>query len=110
MFQKNDGRLRWKSVLLMLLLFPILSNAQKNGSDVERPKLVVGIMVDQMRWDYLHRYSSRYGEGGFKRLLREGFTCDNTYINYRSEEHTSELQSRENLVCRLLLEKKNITK
>src|SRR5690554_1104633 len=82
MFQKNDGRLRWKSVLLMLLLFPILSNAQKNGSDAERPKLVVGIMVDQMRWDYLHRYSSRYGEGGFKRLLREGFTCDNTYINY----------------------------
>src|SRR5690606_40990665 len=28
------------------------------------------------------------------------------YIIYRSEEHTSELQSRENLVCRLLLEKK----
>src|SRR5690606_40690053 len=28
--------------------------------------------------------------------------------DYRSEEHTSELQSRENLVCRLLLEKKNI--
>src|SRR6266511_1267984 len=28
--------------------------------------------------------------------------------NQRSEEHTSELQSRENLVCRLLLEKKNI--
>src|SRR5690606_42151510 len=27
----------------------------------------------------------------------------------RSEEHTSELQSRENLVCRLLLEKKNRT-
>src|SRR5690606_23495810 len=27
----------------------------------------------------------------------------------RSEEHTSELQSRENLVCRLLLEKKNLT-
>src|SRR5690606_40994456 len=29
-----------------------------------------------------------------------------TYPNIRSEEHTSELQSRENLVCRLLLEKK----
>src|SRR5690606_22254545 len=29
------------------------------------------------------------------------------YLNFRSEEHTSELQSRENLVCRLLLEKKN---
>ena len=29
------------------------------------------------------------------------------YIRIRSEEHTSELQSRRNLVCRLLLEKKN---
>src|SRR5690606_31424889 len=46
------------------------------------PKLVVGIMVDQMRWDYLYRYYDRYGEGGFKRLLNDGFTCENTYINY----------------------------
>src|SRR5690606_39726364 len=30
-----------------------------------------------------------------------------TDLSFRSEEHTSELQSRENLVCRLLLEKKN---
>src|SRR5690606_39302614 len=33
-----------------------------------------------------------------------------TSSNERSEEHTSELQSRENLVCRLLLEKKKKTK
>src|SRR5690606_41007002 len=32
----------------------------------------------------------------------------NYVLSNRSEEHTSELQSRENLVCRLLLEKKNI--
>src|SRR5690606_42152394 len=32
------------------------------------------------------------------------------YLQIRSEEHTSELQSRENLVCRLLLEKKNKTR
>src|SRR2546430_7460105 len=32
----------------------------------------------------------------------------NLYIDARSEEHTSELQSQSNLVCRLLLEKKNI--
>jgi len=82
MFQKFHVRLNWKPVLLLLILFPTFSYAQKNGSDAERPKLVVGLMVDQMRWDYLHRYSSRYGEGGFKRLLREGFSCDNTYINY----------------------------
>ncbi|SEN84711.1 Type I phosphodiesterase / nucleotide pyrophosphatase [bacterium A37T11] len=47
-----------------------------------KPKLVVGIVVDQMRWDYLYRYQDRYSENGFKRLLRDGFSCENTYINY----------------------------
>jgi len=47
-----------------------------------RPKLVVGLMVDQMRWDYLYRFADRYGENGFKRLLNEGFSCENTIINY----------------------------
>lgn len=47
-----------------------------------RPKLVVGIVVDQMRWDFLYRYYERYGMGGFKRLLNEGFTCENVNINY----------------------------
>lgn len=49
---------------------------------VARPKLVVGIAIDQMRWDYLHRFSHQFGEGGFKRMLREGFTCDSTFINH----------------------------
>lgn len=49
---------------------------------VQRPKLVVGIVVDQMRWDYLYRYQNRYTEGGFKRLLNEGFSCENTAIPY----------------------------
>ena len=47
-----------------------------------RPKLVVGIVVDQMRWDYLYRYYDRYGAGGFRRLLNEGFSCEDTYINH----------------------------
>src|SRR5690606_40272985 len=38
---------------------------------------------------------------------RAGSTNQATKRRHRSEEHTSELQSRENLVCRLLLEKKN---
>ncbi|WP_218280299.1 hypothetical protein [Verrucomicrobium spinosum] len=47
------------------------------GAGPERPKLVVGIAVDQMRWDFLYKYQERYGEGGFKRLVGEGFTCEN---------------------------------
>lgn len=60
----------------VLLLATLATFAQ------ERPKLIVGIAVDQMRWDYLHRYYNSYGEGGFKRLMNEGFDCENTMINY----------------------------
>ncbi|MCO6496675.1 MAG: alkaline phosphatase family protein [Chitinophagaceae bacterium] len=56
--------------------------AQDRGNQVERPKLVVGIVVDQMRWDYLYRYYDRYGNGGFKRMLNEGFTCENAFISH----------------------------
>ena len=56
--------------------------AQTQNNAISRPKLVVGLMVDQMRWDYLYRYYDRYSENGFKRLLREGFACENTLIPY----------------------------
>ncbi len=46
------------------------------------PKLVVGIVIDQMRWDYLYRYNTLYGTGGFKRLMQEGHSCENTMIPY----------------------------
>ncbi|RZK53937.1 MAG: alkaline phosphatase family protein, partial [Pedobacter sp.] len=49
---------------------------------IERPKLVVGLVIDQMRWDYLYRYYDRYSKGGFKRLINEGFSAENTFIPY----------------------------
>ena len=51
-------------------------------SQQKQPKLVVGIVVDQMRYDYLTRYWDRYGEGGFKKLVNEGFNCKNMNYNY----------------------------
>ncbi|HEY0261576.1 MAG TPA: alkaline phosphatase PafA [Chitinophagales bacterium] len=51
-------------------------------SEPTRPKLVIGLMFDQMRWDYLYRYSEKYGNEGFKRLLNEGYSCENTQIPY----------------------------
>ena len=47
-----------------------------------KPKLVVGLVVDQMRWDYLTRYADLYCDGGFRRLMRDGYNCNSTYINY----------------------------
>ncbi|MFI5453803.1 alkaline phosphatase PafA [Pedobacter sp. UC225_61] len=49
---------------------------------VARPKLVVGMVIDQMRWDYLYRFYNRYSKGGFKRLINEGFSVENTFIPY----------------------------
>ena len=66
-----------KSISLLTLVFCCLVAAQVN-----RPKLVVGIVVDQMRPDYLYRYYNDYGENGFKRLMREGFNFKNINYNY----------------------------
>jgi predicted AlkP superfamily pyrophosphatase or phosphodiesterase len=49
----------------------------------QQPRLVIGITVDQMRWDYLYRFEHRWHEkGGFRRLLDSGFVCNNLQINY----------------------------
>ncbi len=70
--------------LIVVCLSVVYSFAQPTAkiSYVQRPKLVVGIVVDQMRWDFLYRYYDRYGNGGFKRLLNNGFSCENAMINY----------------------------
>ena len=62
---------------ILLCMTTIVAMAQ-----VERPKLVVGLVVDQMRWDYLYYYYDKYGQGGLRRLVDEGFNCDNNLINY----------------------------
>ena len=61
----------------------ILASQINNKFDLnERPKLVVGIVVDQMRYDYLTKYADRYGEHGFKKLLNEGFSLTNAHFNH----------------------------
>jgi predicted AlkP superfamily pyrophosphatase or phosphodiesterase len=48
----------------------------------QRPKLVVGIVVDQMKMEYLYRFQNDFSENGFKRLMNEGYTFHNTHYNY----------------------------
>jgi predicted AlkP superfamily pyrophosphatase or phosphodiesterase len=77
--------------LFVVTLLVLPCNAQNNTSTNnlseksnynERPKLVVGIVIDQMRYDYLTRFYNRFGEGGFKRMMNEGFNCKNNHFNY----------------------------
>ncbi|WP_084163818.1 alkaline phosphatase PafA [Olivibacter sitiensis] len=73
--------MRFLIPLYLVIHLATLSFAQDNAA-LKRPKLVVGIMIDQMRWDYLYRYYDRYEQGGFKRLLNEGYSHENTYIDH----------------------------
>jgi len=76
---------------LFLGLFLFNCNAQNNITETKTktetvlnatPKLVVGIVVDQMRYDYLTRFNNRFSNGGFKRMMREGFNCKNNHFNH----------------------------
>lgn len=66
-----------RTVLVVLLLFvSSFLNAQ------DRPRLVVGIVADQMRQEYLYRFEKKFGNGGFRRLMNEGFMLKNAHYNY----------------------------
>ncbi|MBP6431545.1 MAG: alkaline phosphatase family protein [Ferruginibacter sp.] len=68
-----------KHLVILSFLFIV---SFSTTAQTTKPKLVVGLVIDQMRWDYLYRYSYNYGNGGFKRLLKEGFSAENTMIPY----------------------------
>ncbi len=66
--------------LLMVLSIPCKS--QEVSKINHSPKLVVGIVVDQMRYDYITRFYNRFGEGGFKRMINQGYNCKNNHFDY----------------------------
>ncbi|MGJ3233735.1 alkaline phosphatase PafA [Marivirga sp.] len=73
---------KYISGALALLILLSCQPVQKHEQKVKKPKLVVGIVIDQLRHDYFERYSDNFGEDGFKRLISEGFYNHNTHYNY----------------------------
>lgn len=67
---------------MIFLMGGFLAKGQGTNSFPDRPKLVIGIVVDQMRQEYLYRYAPKFGEGGFKRLMGQGFMLSNAHYNY----------------------------
>ena len=65
-----------KILVILSLLIGLLSYSQQN------PKLVVGIVVDQMRYDYIYRFWEDFGEDGFKKLINEGHFFRNCQFGY----------------------------
>ncbi len=68
--------------VLLLKTSAFYSQTKKAEQVSSKPKLVVGIVIDQMRNDYIYRYWNRYGNGGFKRLVNEGYHFKNAHYNY----------------------------
>ena len=71
-----------KTLFTLALLAAFAATATADNRMDNRPRLVVGIVVDQMRWDYLSRYYDKFTDDGFKRLLDQGYSCNNCLINY----------------------------
>lgn len=71
--------MKYFSSLVFLFINALIVFSQ---NPIERPNLVVGIVVDQMRQEYIYRYYDTFGERGFKRLMNDGYTLHNAHYNY----------------------------
>lgn len=60
---------------MMLLCGQVIAQKQS-------PKLVVGIVIDQMRYDYLLKYYDQYGDNGFRRMMNGGVNFHDCRYNY----------------------------
>ncbi len=70
--------------LMLMILVQTGWTQKKNESKAaaDAPKLVVKIVVDQMRHDYIPLYWDKFEENGFKRLVNRGFNFENNHFNY----------------------------
>ncbi|MBC8005313.1 MAG: alkaline phosphatase family protein [Verrucomicrobia bacterium] len=69
------------STLMTFMCTNSLTAQSTKNNDVNVPKLVVVLSVDQMRTDYLSRYWNKFQTGGFKRLMTEGAVCNNAQLD-----------------------------
>ncbi len=74
-------KLNTLSLVLSSFLIVLAINLRAQTSN-SAPKLVVGIIIDQMRYDYITRFWNDYSDDGFKRLIADGFNCENNHFNY----------------------------
>ena len=70
------------SVLIVVLFSTLLFSQNKRKIPNEKPKLIIGIVVEQMRYEYINRFWDKFTKKGFKRLIGEGTFCKNTNLNY----------------------------
>jgi predicted AlkP superfamily pyrophosphatase or phosphodiesterase len=79
--------LKISALLVLIHIFPVISVAQDYKKiPSEKPRLIVGIVVDQMRYDYIYRFWNKFGNGGFKKMVQEGTYCKNASFQFLINE------------------------
>ncbi|TFH39204.1 MAG: alkaline phosphatase family protein [Bacteroidia bacterium] len=72
--------------LFIFILLSVLSPAKafSQGAYIppDKPKLVIAIVIDQFRYDYIDKFWDKFSEGGFRRLINEGTFCKNASYDY----------------------------
>lgn len=74
--------MKGKAISVLLLVFSLVQASDQTRIPGEKPKIIIGITIDQMRYDYLSYYWDDFGKNGFKRLVHSGTNCKNTRYNY----------------------------
>ncbi|MFC2118187.1 alkaline phosphatase family protein [Bacteroidota bacterium] len=80
-------------ILILNCLFLIINTSYGQNSGYSKPKLIIGIVIDQMRYEYIYRYWNNFGEKGFKKLINNGALCTNAetgfLLNQSASSHAS---------------------
>lgn len=74
--------MKFKFLFSLAYSFIFLGSLEQAAQQPKQTKLIIGIVIDQMRYDYLTKFADRYGKGGFNRILKDGFSLENAHYNY----------------------------
>lgn len=74
---------------IILIFISFGTFAQSMLQTGTQPKLVVGIVIENMRPDYIQRYWNKYGENGFRKLYSQGAICNNVQLKQHIQNYAS---------------------
>ena len=83
-----------EGIFVLLIIFVFIFSkpvaAQRNlEKQNNAPKVVMGIVVENMRPDYIHRFWGKFQNNGFKKLYTEGAVCSNVHLNQHIQNYAS---------------------
>ena len=79
--------------IFILILISIFSNPvsaqRKKVIQENNPKVVIGIVVENMRPDYIQRYWNKFQPNGFKKLYTQGAVCSNVHLTQHIQSYAT---------------------